>query len=196
MNYQQLPLCCFAPASWYILYNQAGAHVAEEHFVKQTYRNRFDISTANGIQTLTIPVVSTGGIRTAFKEVRISTEFNGQKMMQAIRSAYGKAAYYEFVVDDLERVFGKRTEFLQDFNLATFEWAKKYTATELRWTSELDEHYYEQSWKKRMERPVSLTPYLQVFSDRKPFEADLSILDVIMNQGKVSLSSLGSVNNS
>jgi hypothetical protein len=196
MNYQQLPLCSFAPVSWYVLYHQADCCLAEENFVKQSYRNRFDISTANGIQTLTIPVVSTGGIRTAFKEVKISPEFNGQKMMQAIRSAYGKAAYYEFVVDDLERVFTKETHFLQDFNLATFEWAKKYTGTELRWTSHLDEKYYDQAWKKRMERPVSLTPYLQVFSDRKPFEADLSILDVIMNQGKVSLSSLGTVNNS
>jgi hypothetical protein len=179
-----------------VLYHQAGACVAEENFVKQTYRNRFDISTANGIQTLSIPVESTGGVRTAFKEIRISSEFNGQKMMQAIRSAYGKAAYFEFVVDDLERVFSQKTSFLQDFNLASFDWAKKYTATELRWTHALDDDYYEQAWKKRTGRPVNLSPYLQVFSDRKAFEPDLSILDVIMNQGKVSISSLGSVNNS
>lgn len=196
MQYSAVPLCSFAPVSWYVLYHALEAGIAEEHYVKQTFRNRFDISTANGIQTLTIPVESTGGVRTLSKDIRISNEYNGRKMMQAIRSAYGKAAYFEFVVDDLARLFEQPRVFLFDFNEASFEWSKKFTASTWRAAHELPERYEQQAWKARNERPVNLNPYLQVFSDRKAFEPDLSILDVIMNQGKVSVSSLGSVNNS
>lgn len=196
MHYQQLPLCSFAPVSWYILYHQLEASITKEHFVKQTYRNRFDIASANGVQTLTIPVVSTMGKPTPFNEVRISSEYNGTKLFQAIRSAYGKSAYFEFVVDDLKAILEGSYTHLYDFNLASFEWAKRFTGTELKAGETSEVSNFKQPWKKREERPVNFHPYLQVFSDRHPFESDLSILDVIMNQGKVSISSLGSVNNS
>lgn len=207
-----LPLCCFAPISWYVLYAESNFTLSEdEYFQKQTYRNRFDILTGNGVQTLTVPVESTGGERTLLRDIRISPEYNGKKMLQAIRSAYGNSAMYDFVEHELEILFLKEEKFLFEFNMRAHEWACRWFPTipkERLIESEIPEerlaepmiHFVKEiegeRWKQRGTRPVELKSYPQVFADRFPFEKDLSILDAIFNLGKTSYKSLGHVNNS
>lgn len=208
----ELPLCCFAPVSWYVLYADENFCLAQdEYFQKQTYRNRFDILTGNGVQPLTIPVESTGGERKLLRDIRISPEYNGKKTLQAIRSAYGNSAMYDFIEQELEELFLKEEKFLFDFNMKAHEWS-------CRWFPQIpkgrlieskipEERLAEpkihivkemevERWKQRGTRPVEFKRYPQVFADRFPFESDLSILDAIFNLGKTSLSSLGHVNNS
>jgi len=190
-----LPLCCFAPISWYVLYaEEEFALNSEEYFQKQTYRNRFDILTGNGVQTLTVPVESTGGERTLLRDIRISSEYNGKKMLQAIRSAYGNSAMYDFIDVELEELFLKEEKFLIDFNRKANEWSMKWFGLQVKENSY--ETLSEERWKQRGTRPVELKSYPQVFADRFPFEQDLSILDAIFNLGKTSVKSLGRVNNS
>ncbi len=207
-----LPLCCFAPISWYVLYAEINfTFNDDEYFQKQTYRNRFDILTGNGVQTLTVPVESTGGERTLLRDIRISPEYNGKKMLQAIRSAYGNSAMYDFVEHELEILFLKEEKFLFEFNLRAHEWACRWFPTipkERLIESKIPEerlaepkiHFVKEleveRWKQRGTRPVELKSYPQVFADRFPFEKDLSILDAIFNLGKTSYKSLGHVNNS
>lgn len=201
-----LPLCCFAPVSWYVLYaNDNFALAQDEYFQKQTYRNRFDILTGNGVHTLTVPVESTGGERKLLRDIRISPEYNGKKTLQAIRSAYGNSAMYDFIEQELEELFLKEEKFLFDFNIKAHEWS-------CRWFPQIPKERLNESkipeerlaepkilgerWKQRGIRPVELKSYPQVFADRFPFEKDLSILDAIFNLGKTSMKSLGHVNNS
>ena len=202
----ELPLCCFAPVSWYVLYADENFCLAQdEYFQKQTYRNRFDILTGNGVQTLTIPVESTGGERKLLRDILISPEYSGKKTLQAIRSAYGNSAMYDFIEQELEELFLKEEKFLFDFNIKAHEWS-------CRWFPQIPEGRLNESkipeerlaepkilgerWKQRGIRPVELKSYPQVFADRFPFEKDLSILDAIFNLGKTSMKSLGHVNNS
>jgi hypothetical protein len=192
----ELPLCCFAPVSWYVLYADENFCLAQdEYFQKQTYRNRFDILTGNGVQTLTIPVESTGGERKLLRDIRISPEYNGKKTLQAIRSAYGNSAMYDFIEHELEDLFLKEEKFLFDFNIKAHDWSCK-------WFPQIPEErlaepkILDERWKVRGTRPVELKSYPQVFADRFPFEKDLSILDAIFNLGKTSMKSLGHVNNS
>ncbi len=207
-----LPLCCFAPISWYVLYAESNFTLSDdEYFQKQTYRNRFDILIGNGVQTLTVPVESTGGERTLLRDIRISPEYNGKKMLQAIRSAYGNSAMYDFVEHELEILFLKEEKFLFEFNMRAHEWACRWFPTipkERLIASKIPEerlaepkiHFVKEiegeRWKQRGTRPVELKSYPQVFADRFPFEKDLSILDAIFNLGKTSYKSLGHVNNS
>jgi len=207
-----LPLCCFAPVSWYVLFaNENFDLEIDGYFQKQTYRNRFDILTGNGDQTLTIPVESTGGERKLLRDIRISPEYNGKKTLQAIRSAYGNSAMYDFVEHELEELFLKEDKFLFDFNSKAHEWSLKWFPTipaERLIESKIPEERLAESkihfvkeleverWKQRGTRPVELKSYPQVFTDRFPFEKDLSILDAIFNLGKTSMKSLGHVNNS
>ena len=207
-----LPLCCFAPVSWYVLYAENNFALSnEEYFQKQTYRNRFDILTGNGVQTLTIPVESTGGERTLLRDIRISSEYSGKKTLQGIRSAYGNSAMYDFIDVELKELFLKEEKFLIDFNTKAHEWCCKWypkipegrlieskipeerlAEPKIHFVKELDG----ERWKQRGTRPVELRSYPQVFSDRFPFEKDLSILDAIFNLGKTSVKALGHVNNS
>ena len=207
-----LPLCCFAPISWYVLNAENNFEISnEEYFQKQTYRNRFDILTGNGVQTLTIPVESTGGERKFLRDIRISSEYSGKKTLQAIRSAYGNSAMYDFVEVELQELFLKEEKFLIDFNMKAHDWT-------CRWFPQIPEgrlieskipeerlaepkiHFVKEleveRWKTRGTRPVELKSYPQVFADRFPFEKDLSIIDAIFNLGKTSIKTLGHVNNS
>ena len=212
----ELPLCCFAPVSWYVLYADENFCLAQdEYFQKQTYRNRFDILTGNGVQTLTIPVESTGGERKLLRDIRISPEYNGKKTLQAIRSAYGNSAMYDFIEHELEDLFLKEEKFLFDFNIKAHDWSCRWfpqiPKERLVESKILHERLIEskipeerlaepkildERWKVRGTRPVELKSYPQVFADRFPFEKDLSILDAIFNLGKTSMKSLGHVNNS
>ena len=202
----ELPLCCFAPVSWYVLYADENFCLAQdEYFQKQTYRNRFDILTGNGVQTLTIPVESTGGERKLLRDIRISPEYNGKKTLQAIRSAYGNSAMYDFIEQELEELFLKEERFLFDFNMRSHNWVCRWypkvvdqRSTESKVVSQrsTESKVLDERWKMRGTRPVELKSYPQVFADRFPFEKDLSILDAIFNLGKTSMKSLGHVNNS
>jgi hypothetical protein len=191
-----LPLCCFAPVSWYVLYaDENFALEQDEYFQKQTYRNRFDILTGNGVQTLTIPIESTGGERTLLRDIRISSEYSGKKTLQAIRSAYGNSAMYDFIEQELEELFLKEEKFLFDFNTRSHNWVCRWFPKVLDERS-TESKVLDERWKMRGTRPVELKSYPQVFADRFPFEQDLSILDAIFNLGKTSMKSLGHVNNS
>lgn len=204
-----LPLCCFAPVSWYVLYADENFALAQdEFFQKQTYRNRFDILTGNGIQTLTIPVESTGGERKFLRDIRISPEYSGKKTLQAIRSAYGNSAMYDFIEQELEEIFLKEEKFLFDFNMKANDWSMKWFGLHYKIPEErlieskipeerlAEPKILDERWKVRGTRPVDLKSYPQVFADRFPFEKDLSILDAIFNLGKTSIKTLGHVNNS
>jgi hypothetical protein len=207
-----LPLCCFAPISWYVLNAENNFEISnEEYFQKQTYRNRFDILTGNGVQTLTIPVESTGGERKLLRDIRISSEYSGKKTLQAIRSGYGNSAMYDFVEVELEELFLKEEKFLIDFNMKAHDWScrwfplipegrlieskipeERLAEPKIHFVKELEG----ERWKQRGTRPVELKSYPQVFADRFPFEKDLSIIDAIFNLGKTSIKTLGHVNNS
>lgn len=192
----ELPLCCFAPVSWYVLYADENFCLAQdEYFQKQTYRNRFDILTGNGVQTLTIPVESTGGERKLLRDIRISPEYNGKKTLQAIRSAYGNSAMYDFIEHELAELFLKEENFLFDFNMRSHNWVCRWYPKVLDERS-TESKVLDERWKVRGTRAVELKSYPQVFADRFPFEKDLSILDAIFNLGKTSWKALGHVNNS
>jgi len=85
-----------------------------EHFVKQTYRNRCRILTANGIDELSIPVLG-GNKKILSREIRIDHSqkwFN--RNWRAIQSSYGKAPFFEYYAGDFLSVYQKKHMFLFD----------------------------------------------------------------------------------
>jgi hypothetical protein len=88
-----------------------------EHYIKQTFRNRCRIMTANGIDELSVPVLA-GRKKMAIKDIRID---HSQKWLnrnlRAIQSAYGNAPFFEYYAEDLFAVYQKRHVFLFDLML-------------------------------------------------------------------------------
>jgi uncharacterized protein YraI len=80
-----------APVEYYMQLNIAEQVIIEkmDNYVKQTYRNRCVIATANGMQTLSIPVVKPDFHKCYTRDIRIADHGNWRHLhWNAIVSAY------------------------------------------------------------------------------------------------------------
>lgn len=89
---------------------------AYEHFQKQTYRNRCHILTANGLDTLIVPIIHSAQ-KMPIREVKIDYSQSWVKRhWGAITAAYAKAPYFEYFGQDFEQVYQKKPVYLFDLN--------------------------------------------------------------------------------
>ena len=88
-----------------------------EHFVKQSYRNRCCIYSANGVLPLSIPVFHSKKAYQGIRDIKISYDFDWQKVhWKSIESAYRCSPFFEYFEDDLRPYFQKKQVFLFDLN--------------------------------------------------------------------------------
>ena len=91
-----------------------------EYFVKQSYRNRCIIYTANGPLSLSIPVIKKN--KTPMKEVLIDySDGWTTNHWRAICSAYNGSPFFEFYSDDLKNILFKEYTSLVELN-TTLNW--------------------------------------------------------------------------
>ena len=112
----------------------------------------------------------------------------------ALRSAYKSSPYYDYYADRLEPFFERRWEFLYDFNRELVDVVRGIAGIkkELRYSEEYivaspadeDLRGYSFLGTPTLPNREPLPTYWQVFSERVPFEPNLSILDYIFNEGK------------
>ena len=132
----------FGPVQWYQKLNRYRC-VIEQHdnFVKQTYRNRCVIASANGPQTLTVPTERYDGLKCPMRDIRISDHGNWRHLhWQALVSAYGETPFFEYYADDLRPYFEERRwTYLLDFNLDIMH--TLCSLLDVRPTLSLSDHY-------------------------------------------------------
>lgn len=88
-----------------------------ESYGKQSYRNRCDIMTANGVMTLSVPVVKGSSIKILTKDVQVDYSTNWQKLhFKGIESAYKNSPYYDYYIDNFMHFFERKEKFLLDLN--------------------------------------------------------------------------------
>ncbi|WP_460218812.1 WbqC family protein [Psychroserpens sp. MEBiC05023] len=162
-----------------------------DNYQKQTYRNRTSINGANGQLDLNVPVVYSQKNRQQFSAVEI---FNSEQWqlqhLKSLESAYRTSPFYEFYIDDLLPLFNIEATTIMDFNFKCIEAIFNcmqlpfhYTTTnsfELEPKSILDARSLANSRKKIVQQ---FEPYAQVFDDKHGFLANLSILDLLFNEG-------------
>lgn len=199
----------FGPVQWYQKLCRYDLCLVEQHdhFIKQTYRNRCVIATTNGLQTLTVPTEHYDGLKCEMKDIRISDHGNWRHLhWNALLSAYGESPFFEFYADDLRPFFGHRWEFLLDFNLAIT--AKMCELLDIQPSIRLTESYWNngdgyregQTYHDFRDaiRPKHPLPdpdfqpkrYYQVYEERFGFQPNLSILDLLFNEGNEAIFSL------
>lgn len=165
-----------------------------ENFPKQTFRNRTRILGANGVETLTIPVKHTSGMKQLTKDVQIDY---GQDWIRrhkgAIQAAYGNAPFYEHFDPFIQQIFAKKSKYLVDLNIHYFNFltrvfgkALPHSLTKVFEEHEVDSKWNhiqtKESWESRSYYKVN--PYRQCFGES--FEPNLSVLDLVMNHGNES----------
>jgi hypothetical protein len=163
-----------------------------EHFEKQTCRSRTNILTAQGRQTLSLPV-SKKEHHTPVKEVKLSYCENWPQVhWRTIQTAYSSAPYFDFYAGELEAVYEQKQEFIADFTASLFHILCNHIGIPHKQT--FSEKYIEKSDAYRDYRNYwhttkdhLLVPrYWQVFSDKHGFEHNLSIIDLLFNMGPES----------
>ena len=187
----------FGPVQWYQKLNQSDCCLIErhDHFVKQTYRNRCVIATTSGLQALTVPIERYEGAHCEMRDIRISNHGSWRHLhWNALQSAYGESPFFEFYADDLIPFFERRWEFLFDFNTAItrkmcelldihpqiaftepYASAEEEGVTDFRDAIRPNHPLPDDGFRPRR--------YYQVYEQKHGFQPNLSILDLLFNEG-------------
>lgn len=166
----------------------------EDNFQKQTNRNRMYIYSPNGMQLLNIPIKHTKEAHQKTKDVKIEHDFNWQKQhFKSLEAAYRTSSFFEYFEDDLLPIFQKKQTFLLDLNLEVFEIVNHCLGITLPF--EKTEEYFQlntdfvdyRSFANGKKDQTNCEPYTQVFEEKHGFLNNLSILDLLFNEGRYAL---------
>ncbi|MBU2996496.1 WbqC family protein [Cellulophaga baltica] len=174
------------------------------NYQKQSFRNRSNIANDRGFHTLSIPVKHNGKSkgRNTYDSVEIDNKYAWQRQhWRTLQTAYRTSPFFEYYEDEISTLYNREHNNLLDFNLKTIEvicdCLQIDTPTEktsiyhkeLK-TDETDARFLI-SAKELVN--VEYEPYVQVFGDRNGFIENLSILDLLFNEGTNALTYLQSI---
>ena len=165
-----------------------------EHYQKQSYRNRCRIYAADGPQMLNFPVRHREGtFNLPIREIEVdySTPWV-EKAERCIETAYRSSAYFEYYRDELFAILDAHPATLWelDMRIIRFLLDKIGLRTELVPTASFAPEHVDIHPK----RPNAILqengldrPYYQVFADRHGFVPNLSVMDLLFNEGPASI---------
>ena len=177
-----------------------------EHYQKQSYRNRCRIYSADGAQDLNFPIVHDGNpFALPVREIRVdySTPWL-VRTQRAIESAYKSAPFFDHYRDGLFALMDSRPEGLLDWDLMLTRWCleRLHLPVEIRLTEAFVPHGSDAFGEDLRDvihpkRPNHILqnlgldrPYYQVFAPKSGFIPNLSILDLLFNEGPDAVSYL------
>jgi len=176
----------------FLLYDQV---IIERHenYQKRSYRNRSHIIGSHGVERLSIPLQSGKHEQQPITEVRISYDRPWfASHWNTIKSAYGRAPYFEHYGDGLKQILYARHTYLFQLNVDILNWITSSIGLKKNEFSFMYERIALDSIDLRnfihfktnsLDVNFRAMPYFQVFDDRQKFEANLSVIDVLFALG-------------
>jgi hypothetical protein len=192
-----LPTTYLGPIQYYQKLKLYESCIIEHHenFIKQTYRSRCNIYSPNGLLTLSIPLEKRNK-RQIVKDIKISYEYNWQLLhWRSLESSYRRSPFFEYFEDDFFPYYHeKKYDFLIDFNEAIQQEILKliklktdytFSKTYISIPEQIDDYRTIISPKEPLSADTLFKskPYYQVFEPRHGFIENLSIVDLLFNQG-------------
>ena len=183
--------CVFAFAD--LLHQSTISFDADMPFKRSSFRNRLIIAAADGPIQLSIPVVGGRSIKSIYREVEIDYKSNWQRdHFRTLCTAYGNSPFFLFYRDELEQLFQQKPRLLHEWNLLCLEWVLKKMKIHLPIVNDISSQN-EDIYSVRADRysPQNYTidsskvdvSYQQVFEEKTGFLPNLSILDLLFNEG-------------
>lgn len=207
-------LHCAGPIDAFIQLSQFNHIILDpcEHYKKGTWRNRYQIAGPNRVLDLSIPIRKGKNYQKRITEIQIAyDEAWQQKHINALRTAYGKSAFYEEYSIELFDIFSTKFTTLWELNHLLFlfinkclQWDKTISTIESCTVKmsdfvDLRNRFTPKSSNNNTVRSSSavrslqfLTPslstysYNQVFMEKHGFRPGLSVLDLIFCCGPES----------
>ncbi len=163
----------------------------DDNYQKQSYRSRTYIAHSNGKLLLNIPIKHTkDGSKQKTKDVEIENSFPWQvQHWKSLESAYRTSPYFEFYEDDLKPLFFKPVTSLIDFNLEAFDLICDLLdlTIEYSFTTEYFKNPTQQDLRflvnPKLKTDFKLDSYFQVLNKQNEFIPNLSIIDLLFNEG-------------
>jgi hypothetical protein len=170
-----------------------------EHFIKQTYRNRYSILSPNGQVDLIVPVEHGRKPGLKIRDVRIAYHTEWQRNhWRTICAAYSNSPWFRDMEDEIRPFYTGKWEYLFDFNQSYLKTILDLLGIrkDVLLTDDFEsvpgpfDNFREvispkkdvSTWAPGYKQPV----YTQVFSDKFPFIPGLSILDMLFNEGPLA----------
>jgi hypothetical protein len=162
-----------------------------DNFLKQTYRNRTYIYGANGKLLLSVPVIHSQKNRKIFKDVKISYDKDWlSHHWKSIEISYRSSPFFEYFEEKLICLYKKREKYLVDFNLKSINILFEMLQIDLKYdfTNSYQENYssisdYRINSENFNSNDIKIDKYTQVFQSKHGFINNLSVLDLIFNEG-------------
>jgi len=166
-----------------------------DNYIKQSYRNRCNILSPNGLQSLSVPVERGSFHTVPMKDLRIDYSRPWQRNhLRSLKTAYNSSAFYEYLKDDIEKCIKSENIFLLDLNMQILETISRILDLELKFqitdsyeaipVGLLDLRAVIHPKTDNSEYYNSSLEYFQVFSPEQGFTPGLSILDLMFNMGR------------
>ncbi|MDO5971689.1 WbqC family protein [Flavivirga aquimarina] len=172
----------------------------DDNFLKQTYRNRTYIYGANGKLALNIPVIHSQKNRQKYRDVKIFNEEKWQSLhWKSLLSAYRTSPFFEYYEDELQPLFHTKFNYILDYNFKCLEVI--YDCLQLELNTSKSKTYqktiegitdFRHLVNAKKESIQHFETYTQVFGDKHGFIPNLSILDLLFNEGPNALNYLES----
>ena len=166
-----------------------------ENFHKQSFRNRCSIASPNGILNLIIPINRKS--KSIIKEVKIDDSQNWRKIhWKSLESSYRSSPYFEFYEDGFHSIFFKQNcNYLFEFNQLIFQEVLKALKVEIEVTF-TDSYIPKNNTihdfrtlihpKIQSDNQLKELKYHQVFQEKQKFIPNLSVLDLLFNEGPLA----------
>ncbi len=131
------------------------------------------------------------------KKVRISYNTNWQKNhFKSVESAYRSSPYFEYYIDDIQPIWQKKFDYLIDLNeeiIKTILKLLNFSEINIEYTDnyvvnlsdyeDFRNKIHPKDQKKTVDKYFVALPYIQVFEEKYDFNPNLSILDLLFNEG-------------
>lgn len=209
----------FAPIEYFAVLDNCSNAIIEacEQYQKQSYRTRCHILTGSGILVLTLPVMR-GGVATVACETtsdathklpvsHIKIDYSKPWILQhqrAIEAAYGNSPFFEYYKDEIFALLDSHIETLLELNTELtallcdlcgirrrFSLSAGYVKPQEIETDTLDLRSAIHPKVSDSNNPFyKEKAYYQVFTNKYGFTPNLSILDLLFNEGPNSVSFL------
>lgn len=186
----------FPSVSHFVAMAQADSVTFEvdDNYQKQTSRNRMLIYSPNGVQLLNIPIKHSKAAHQKTRDVRIENAFDWQKQhFKSLEAAYRSSPFFEFYEDAFVPIFTQKHEFLLDLNLQCIELVAKCLGMPLAY-QKTEEYFHTvenytdmRSLANGKKDPSVFEEYTQVFGSKHGYINNLSILDLLFNEGRYVL---------
>lgn len=167
-----------------------------DNFQKQTNRNRTYIYSPNGIQLLNIPIKHSKESHPKTKDIKIETDFDWQKQhFKSLEAGYRSSPFFEFFEDDIRPLFEKKHTFLMDLNFEALQILSHCFRIKLEYNTTTEyipevnpATFVDFRTLVNGKKDTSVFEnYTQVFDDKYEFINNLSVLDLLFNEGKYAM---------